>query len=213
MNAQSWNKLNYLLKKCKVETEIKSYVRECVKFHGFPAAGLLISVFMVALALEKLGVSRDEKIYAVSETPKCAPDALQVITHCTIGNHGLRIINTGRFAITLNKQTHEVNAEGVRVHIDAAKARNYPVLNAWYTNDPRHKDKVDAPALLKEILEAGKNILSWEYVLVHVPKKKKWDAIMCSSCHEFVPDYTLQNGLCQACKRESYYRKISTREI
>lgn len=212
MNAQSWNKLNYLLKKNNVKPEIKSYIRECVKFHGFPAAGLLISVFMVDLALEKLGINRDEKMYAVSETPKCAPDALQVITHCTIGNNGLRIINTGRFAITLNKKTDDVNAEGVRVYIDAAKAHNYPILNAWYTNDPRYKDKVDAPALLKEILEAGKDILSWESVEVCVPKKKKWGAIMCSSCREFVPDYTIQNGLCQACINDCYYSKTSTHE-
>jgi formylmethanofuran dehydrogenase subunit E len=212
MNTQSCNKLNYLLKKYNIEPEIKSYIRKCVKFHGFPAAGLLISVFMVDLALEKLGISRDEKMYAVSETPKCAPDALQVITQCTVGNHGLRIINTGRFAITLNKQTHDVDAQGVRVYIDAVKARNYPTLNAWYTNDHQYKDKVDAPVLLNEILRAGKNILSWEYVKVHVPKKKKWNAIMCSSCREFVPDYTLHNGLCQACKRDSYYDKIFTRE-
>jgi len=210
MNAQSWNKLNYLLKKNNVKPEIRSYIRKCVKFHGFPAAGLLISVFMVDLALEKLGISRDEKMYAVSETPKCAPDALQVITHCTIGNNGLRIINTGRFAITLNKQTHDANAEGVRVYIDAAKAHNYPVLNAWYTNDPRHKNKVDAPALLKEILEAGKNILSWDFVEVQVPKKKKWGAVMCSSCREFAPDYSIQNGLCQACIHDCYYSKTST---
>jgi formylmethanofuran dehydrogenase subunit E len=209
MNAQSWNKLNYMLNKCKVKHEIKSYIRECVKFHGFPAAGLLISIFMVDLALEKLEMSRDEKMYAVSETPKCAPDALQVITHCTVGNHGLRIINTGRFAITINKQTHEAKAEGVRVYIDATKARNYPILFAWYTNDPKYKERVDAPMLLTEILNAGTNILSWEYVEVHVPKKEKWSSVMCSCCGELVPEHTIQNGLCQACNKNSYYDKRS----
>ncbi len=209
MNAQSRNKLNYLLNKCNVTPKIKSYIRKCVKFHGFPAAGLLISIFMVDLALEKLKMGSDEKIYAVSETPKCAPDALQVITHCTVGNHGLRIINTDRFALTINKQTHDANAQGVRVYIDATKARNYPTLFAWYTNDPHYNGSVDAPKLLTEILTAGRNILSCEYVKVHVPTKEKWRSMMCSCCKELVPEHTIQNGLCQACNTGSYYDKMS----
>jgi len=61
-----------------------------------PGGRLVLGAFMVDLALEKLGAKPGDRLYAVSESPKCLPDAVQVITHCTYGNHRLRVINTGR---------------------------------------------------------------------------------------------------------------------
>jgi formylmethanofuran dehydrogenase subunit E len=164
-------------------------------------------VFMVDLALEKLGAKPGEKLYAVSESPKCLPDSLQVITHCTYGNHRLRVINTGRFSISINRFSPGTSAHGVRVFVDAKKVSAYPTLNAWYTNDPSFKGGVDGKDLLEDILKAGREILSWEYVNVRFTPKEKWNAVKCPSCGEMVPANKMENGICRACGTMAYYER------
>jgi formylmethanofuran dehydrogenase subunit E len=194
-----------LMDEYDVNERIRGYIADCVKFHTFPAAGLLLGVFMVDLALEKLAVKPGDRLYAVSESPKCLPDAVQVITHCTYGNHRLRVINTGRFSVTINRFSRGDTAPGVRVYVDAKKVGSYPTLNAWYTNDPDYKGGVDGRDLLEDILEAGMGILSWEYVNVRFTPKEKWNSVKCPRCGEMVPSNTLENGVCRACGSMAYY--------
>lgn len=199
------DKLETLMDNYGTEERIREYIRRCVSFHGFAPPGLLIGVFMVDLALEKLGASPNEKLYAVAETPKCAPDAVQVVTSATMGNSRLRIIETGKFSITLNRGSTEERADGIRVYVDAMKIRRYPTLDLWYTNDPRYKRVDEKDRVYDEILQAGRSILSWERVKVSVPQKAVWQAVQCPVCKEMVPDYLAQNGICTACAGASYY--------
>jgi formylmethanofuran dehydrogenase subunit E len=198
-------KLEALMDNYGTEERIRGYIRRCVSFHGFVPPGLLIGVFMVDLALEKLGANLDEKLYAVAETPKCAPDAVQVITTATIGNKQLRIIDTGKFSITLNRGSTEERADGIRVYVDATKIRRYPTLDLWYTNDPRYKRVDEKDRVYDEILQAGRSILSWERVKVSVPQKAVWQAVQCPVCKEMVPDYLVEDGVCTSCAGASYY--------
>ena len=199
--------IDELMEKYGVSDRVRGYIRDCVKFHTFPAAGLLLGVFMVDLALEKLGAKPGEKIYAVSETGKCLPDAVQVITHATYGNHKLRIINTGRFAVTMNRFAEGDTAPGIRIYVDVKKIDGYPTLKAWYLNDPNYKGGVDGSNLLDDIMRAGRKILSSEKVDVHFTPKEKWKSAKCPSCGEMVPENTLEGGVCRGCGPNAYYSK------
>lgn len=199
------DKLETLMDNYGTEERIREYIRRCVSFHGFAPPGLLIGVFMVDLALEELGASPNEKLYAVAETPKCAPDAVQVVTSATMGNSRLRIIETGKFSITLNRGSTEERADGIRVYVDATKIRRYPTLDLWYTNDPRYKSVDEKDRVYDEILQAGRSILSWERVKVSVPQKAVWQAVQCPVCKEMVPDYLVEDGVCTSCAGASYY--------
>lgn len=201
------DKLETLMDNYGTEERIKEYIRRCVSFHGFAPPGLLIGVFMVDLALEKLGANPNEKLYTVAETPKCAPDAVQVVTSATMGNSRLRIIETGKFSITLNRGSTEERAGGIRVYVDATKIRRYPTLGLWYTNDPRYKSVDEKDRVYDEILQAGRSILSWERVKVSVPQKAVWQAVQCPVCKEMVPDYLVEDGVCISCAGASYYEK------
>ncbi|MGZ4892014.1 MAG: FmdE family protein [Halobacteriota archaeon] len=205
------DKLEKLMDNYGTEERIREYIRRCMSFHGFVPPGLLIGVFMVDLALEKLGADRDGTLHAVAETPKCAPDALQVITHATVGNNRLRIIETGKFSITLNKPSLEGAADGIRVYVDMTKIRQYPTLTLWYTNDPSYKQIHKKDRIYDEILRAGPNILSWERVKVSVPQKSVWQAVQCPTCKEMVPDYLVKNGVCRSCLNAPYYEKSADR--
>lgn len=210
MDDGQWNNFYALMDECCIHNPVREYMRKCVEFHTFPAAGLLIAIFMVDLAIEKLGAGSGDRIYAVSETSKCAPDALQVIAHCTYGNHRLRVINTGRFSITMNKFSENTNADGIRVFIDAEKVKAYPTINLWYTNDTSYRGGVDNSVLIREILIAGRDILSWERVKVRVTAREKWNPVICPKCGEMVPENTLENGICRGCGSMAYYYKEMT---
>jgi formylmethanofuran dehydrogenase subunit E len=205
--TQMYGNLDETMNRCKVDRRVQEYIRRCVAFHTFPAAGLLIGTFMVDLALEKISAKPGEKLYAVSETPKCAPDPLQVLLGCTMGNHRLRIINTGRYAITINRFSEGTTADGIRVYVDKEKVKKYPILYRWYTNDPSYKGGVSGNELLEEILCAGRNILSSEPVKVKFTPKEKWNSAVCRKCGEMVPENTLENGVCLGCGSHAYYEK------
>jgi formylmethanofuran dehydrogenase subunit E len=201
--------LNASMKKNGVDPRLREYLNRCIAFHSFPAPGLLIGAFMVDYALELLGAGTDEKLYAVCETHKCAPDALQVIAHATYGNNRLRIVNVGKFAITVNRGSGGDSAEGVRVYVDPKKLSRYPTIHTWFTNSPAFNRKTMNNQLFDEIFSAGRAILSGERVRVKVEPKKKWKSVTCPKCGEMVPDYSVgADGLCAACGSMGYYEKI-----
>jgi formylmethanofuran dehydrogenase subunit E len=195
---------------CGVEPKVREYLNRCIAFHTFPAPGLLIGAFMVDYALEQLGARTDEKLFAVCETHKCAPDALQVIAHATYGNNRLRIVNVGKFAMTVNRAVDGDQAEGFRVYVDSGKLSRFPTIYTWFTNSPDFNKKTMNNQLFDEIFSAGREILSSERVRLKVEPKKKWKSVTCPKCGEMVPDYTVgADGLCDACGPMSYYEKIS----
>jgi formylmethanofuran dehydrogenase subunit E len=191
-----------------VSPRLRPEIIRLSNFHTYPAPGVLIGAFMVDYALELLGVTPDKKLYGVCETPKCLPDALQVIAHCTTGNNRLSIVPIGKFAITLNAAAESETADAVRVYVDLAKLRQYPTIDIWYANSPAYDKHTMKGSLQDEIFRAGRNILSFERVRVAVKKKKKkWSSVTCPGCGETVPDYLIEGDHCGACGSMKYYEK------
>jgi formylmethanofuran dehydrogenase subunit E len=200
--------LTVSMEKCGVPPALMQQILRLSEFHTYPAPGVLIGAFMVDYALELLGVTPDRKLYGVCETPKCLPDALQVIARCTTGNNRLKVVPIGKFAITLNAPTESEVAEAVRVYVDLEKLRHYPTIDIWYANSPAYDKHTMKDRLQDEIFRAGRNILSFERVRVMVKKKKKWTSVTCPSCGESVPDYLIEGDRCGACGSMKYYEKI-----
>ena len=73
----------------------EEYIDKVKAFHGHVAPGLVVGGYMVDLALQHFPPGR--LFDALSETRACLPDAVQLLTPCTIGNGWLKIINLGRF--------------------------------------------------------------------------------------------------------------------
>ncbi|HUH79310.1 MAG TPA: FmdE family protein [Methanoregula sp.] len=187
--------------------EMKEQIRQCVAFHTSPAPGVLIGAFMADYALELLGARPGEKLFGVCETPKCAPDALQVIAHCTTGNNRLRVIPIGKFAMTVNAATQGTAADAVRVYVDRKKLKNYPVIDAWYANSPAFVKATMSDELQQEIFRAGRGILSSERVRVSVSGKRKWTPVTCPCCGDSIPDYLFEKDRCGGCGSMRYYEK------
>ena len=192
-----------------VSPRLQDRTQQCVAFHTYPAPGVVIGACMVDYALELLGADPDQKLYGVCETPKCLPDALQVIVHCTTGNNRLRVIPIGKFAITLNGPSETETTEAVRVYVDLKKLKKYPVIDIWYANSPTYDKHTMKDQLQDEIFKAGRDILSFENVRVKVNPKKKWKSVTCPGCGETIPDYLIIDGHCAACGPMKYYEEIA----
>ncbi len=191
-----------------VRPQLQKEILQLAEFHTYPAPGVLIGAFMVDYAMELLGVTKGQKLYGVCETPKCLPDALQVLAHITIGNNRLNIVPIGIFAITMNLPSEDATADAVRVYVDLEKLKKYPTVDVWYANSPAFDKKSMKGQLFDEIFRAGRNILSSERVRVTVKKKKKWSSVTCPCCGGTVPDYLLEGDHCGACGSMKYYDRI-----
>jgi len=197
------------MQECGVSPHLQEEILKLSAFHTYPAPGVLIGAFMVDYAQELLGVSADNKLYGVCETPKCLPDALQVLAHCTTGNNRLNVVPIGKFAVTLNAPSDNDTTEAVRVYVDLEKLRKYPVIDTWYANSPAYDKHTMKKKLQNEIFRAGRAILSSEKVRVTVRKKKKWTSVTCPCCGETVPDYLIEGERCGACGSMKYYERLS----
>lgn len=193
---------------CGVNERLRDYITRCVAFHTSPAPGLIIGAFMTDYALELLGAVPGEKLFAVCETPKCLPDAPQVIANCTTGNNRLKVLPIGKFALTVNRASDNPTSEGVRVYIDREKLKKFPVIDIWYANNPKFDKHSMGLLLQEEIFRNGRDILSTERVRVPVRQKQKWKPVDCPSCGESIPDYMILDGKCGACGSMNYYEKI-----
>lgn len=191
-----------------VRPQLQQEILHLAEFHTYPAPGVLIGAFMVDYAMELLGATKGQKLYGVCETPKCLPDALQVLAHITIGNNRLKVVPIGKFAITMNLPSEEATAEAVRVFVDMEKLKKYPTIHIWFINSPAFDKKTMKAKLFDEIFSAGRNILSMEKVRVMVKKKEKWSSVTCPGCGETVPDYLIEGDRCGACGSMRYYEKI-----
>ena len=62
----------------------EEYVEKVRVFHGYPAPGVVLGGIMVDMA--RRNMHEDGLFDAISETDKCLPDSIQLLTPCTIGN-------------------------------------------------------------------------------------------------------------------------------
>jgi formylmethanofuran dehydrogenase subunit E len=178
----------------------EEYLEEVKTFHGYAAPGVLIGGFMVDMAYRHI---RADSLYdVISETSKCLPDAVQLLTPCTIGNGWLTVINLGRYAVTLyDKHT----GKGIRVFVDASKMGPWSEIKSWYFKLKPKKEQNES-VLLEEIREAGSRFCSIKRVRVEdsfIIREHRSGFAVCPGCGEAYP---IEDGaICRGCQGEAPY--------
>lgn len=178
----------------------EEYINLVKSFHGYLAPGLVIGGFMVDMALKNLPPG--ETFDAICETTVCLPDAVQLLTTCTMGNGWLKVFDFGRFALAMYKIN---SGEGIRVFLDPEKLEAWPEIKSWFFKLlPKKEQNYDL--LIGQIKEAGEAILSLRKVRVEpeLLRRQKMGAVaICPTCLEAYP---LRDGAnCRACQGESPY--------
>lgn len=178
----------------------KEFRQLAENFHGYAAPGLLVGGYMVELA--KRHLPEGTLFEAVVESGKCLPDAVQLLTLCSIGNNWMKIHNLGRYAVSLfDKHT----GEGVRVSLDPVKMAAYPELKAWFFKEKAKKDQ-DIALLEAEIETAGDTICKVQPITVKrrfIGHKHMTRILCCPVCGEAYP---VEDGpVCRGCQGEAPY--------
>jgi len=182
----------------------EEYLQLVKSFHGNLAPGLIIGGFIVDLALKHL--PEGEFFDALCETPVCLPDAVQILTPCTIGNGWLTILDFGRFAVTMYEKK---SGWGVRVFLDAKKLENWPEVRDWYLKRKK-KHEQDLDLLLARIKEAGHDLLGVQRIRVEpeqIRSKKMGPVGFCPVCGEAYP--ARDGDRCRNCRGETPYTEIT----
>lgn len=132
----------------------EDFLEEVLKFHGHAAPGVIIGGYMVEAARRALpeGILFD----AVSETAQCLPDAVQMLTPCTVGNGWLRIFNFGIYALSLYDK---FTGQGVRVRLDVDKLERWPHTRIWLLKE-KPKSEQEPDLLRAEMAASAADMLS-----------------------------------------------------
>jgi formylmethanofuran dehydrogenase subunit E len=178
----------------------EEFLNRVSSFHGYAAPGVIIGGIMLTIATEQIpkGVSFD----VICETSSCLPDAVHLLTPCTVGNGRLKIINLGRFALILYDKSQ---GNGVRIYLDPKKLGGWGEIQTWLLK-LKAKREQDAERLQEQIWRAGRDIYTLHPVLVksqYLAKHTKGTIGICSVCGEAYP--VKDGAICLGCQGESPY--------
>ncbi len=182
----------------------EEFRQRAADFHGYPAPGLLIGGYMVAMAQARL--PEGTLFEAVVESKKCLPDAVQLLTLCSIGNQWMKVVNLGRYAVSLfDKYT----GEGYRVCLDVAKLEDWPEIKGWFLKLTPKKEQ-DSDKLFLEIGLAGDSICTIRPVKIaqRLLGHSHMSTIECCPiCREAYP--VSDGAICRGCQGEAPYENLS----
>ena len=176
------------------------FLKRIHSFHGHVAPGVVIGGAMVhkALSLMPKGILFD----VICETFNCLPDAVQLLTPCTVGNGWLKVYDFGRFAITLYDK---YEGKGIRVFMDPEKAKDWSEIRNWYLKLIPKREQ-NSSLLMEQIRRAGTGILGWQEVEIAPRFRQKeglGEVIICPLCGEAYP--SKDGGICRPCQGETPY--------
>ncbi len=173
----------------------QEYKELATNFHGYPAPGILVGGYMVEAAKELL--PEGTLFEAISESSKCLPDAVQLLSLCSIGNNWLKVQNLGKYAVSLYDK---FTGAGYRVSINPEKLKAFPEIEAWFMKK-KPKSEQDTDELLRQIEEAGASICDISPIQVKarfLGHKKSSAIVVCPVCKEAYPQ--TDGNICRSCQ-------------
>jgi len=180
--------------------ELDGYIQLVESFHNYAAPGVILGGFMVNLA--KGHLPEGTLFNALCETSVCLADAIQLLTPCTIGNGRLKILNLGRYALSLFDKDKGI---GVRVFLLPQKIdENSEIRNWFFKVKPKPEQNMDL--LIAQIREAGETLCGIHPVRVRpelLKKEKRGEIVICPCCQEAYP--AKDGEVCRGCQGDSPY--------
>lgn len=194
--------------------KLQELLDESVRLHGHLCPGQVLGVRMAMLGLKEIGIAdpkgTDRKnLIVFVEMDRCATDAIQSVTGCSLGHRTMKFLDYGKMAATfLNLKTQKA----ARI---VAREESREKAAALF---PRAQDKYRAQIEAYRIMEDPELFEVME-VTVKIPPQdmpgRPLRRVPCSSCGEFVQDMreVRQGGqvLCIPCARGGYYDRVPIR--
>ena len=189
-------------------------LEKATAIHGHLCAGQVIGVRLAMLGLTSIGINAPrgadrKKFYVLVEIDRCATDAIQSVTGCSLGKRSMRWVDYGIMAATF-------------VNLDTKKA-----VRIVAREESRELSKKYCPEIENKYarqLEAYRimpqdELFSIEEVSVTIPEQdmpgRPLKRIQCASCGDWVQDCrdVEQDGklLCRGCAHGKYYTRTGTK--
>jgi len=187
-------------------------LEESVKIHGHLCPGQVLGVRLAMLGLELSGISDPKgadrkKLIVYVEIDRCATDAIQSVTGCSLGKRSLKWMDYGVMAATF------VNLEtGNAVRIIAKEESRDLAARYIPEIENKYKRQVEAYKIMTD-----EELFSVQNVRVKIPSEdmpgRPSRRVQCESCGDWVQDYrdVMRDGriLCRACAGGGYYEVVS----
>jgi formylmethanofuran dehydrogenase subunit E len=181
--------------------------------HGHLCPGQVLGVRMSMLGLSYIGIhdplgSDRKSLIVIVEMDRCATDAVQSVTGCTLGHRTMKFLDYGKMAATyINLKTGR--ALRVIAREDARdKAKEY---------SPDVPDKYEAQREAYKAMSDEELFDVMEVTVALDPSDmpgRPLRRVQCQKCGEYVQDCreTRDNGkvLCRPCSTGAYYQPVSS---
>ena len=191
--------------------KFEKLLKESIKIHGHLCPGQVLGVRMSMLGLREIGIEdpkgKDKKnIIVFVEIDRCATDAIQSVTGCSLGKRSLKFLDYGKMAATfLNLKT----GNAVRI---LAKEEAKDMAKNYF---PDIADKYQCQAAAYKVMP-DEELFSPESVKIEIPAQdmpgRPLKRVKCNKCREYVQDKreVNLNGklLCKACAKGAYYKIV-----
>ncbi len=119
---------------------LNELLSEASSIHGHHCAGQILGVRMAMVGCREVGIDEPrgcKKLIVYAEIDRCATDAVQAVTGCSLGKRTLKFLDYGKMAVTfLNTETRQA----VRV-LAKDDARNLVPLYVQDAANPRDAQK------------------------------------------------------------------------
>ena len=181
------------------------------KIHGHICAGQVIGVRMSMLGLERINIADPKgadrkKLYVLVEIDRCATDAIQSVTGCSLGKRSMRWMDFGIMAATF------VNLEtGKAVRVTAREESRELSKKYCPEIDEKYQRQLAAYKVMPE-----EELFTVQEVKAIIPDcdmpGRPRRRVQCEQCGDHVQDSrdVEQEGriLCRACAGQRYYQVL-----
>ena len=192
-----------------IDNIFEGLLDESAKIHGHLCPGQVLGVKMSMLGLKKIGIDepkgKDRKSLIVFvEMDRCATDAVQSVTGCSLGHRTMKFMDYGKMAATF------VNLKTGRAVRVIAKEEARDKAKEYF---PEIQDKYKAQLEAYKIM-SDKELFEVMNVRVSIKPEdmpgRPLKRVSCDICGEYVQDMREihKNGkvLCRPCAEGGYYK-------
>jgi formylmethanofuran dehydrogenase subunit E len=195
----------------KMEQQFESLLEESVKVHGHLCAGQVLGVRMSLLGLREIGIKDPKgadrkKIIVFVEMDRCATDAVQSVTRCSLGRRTMKFMDFGKMAATfLNLRT------GKAVRVMAREESREKAKELFPHYDNKYTGQLEAYRTMSD-----GDLFEVMPVQVQIRPEdmpgRPLSRVECRECGEHVQDgrEVRRDGevLCKACAGGGYYTQV-----
>jgi formylmethanofuran dehydrogenase subunit E len=190
------------------QNDFERLLGESVKVHGHLCAGQVLGVRMSTLGLKEIGIlepkGRDRKsIIVFVEMDRCATDAVQSVTGCSLGKRSMKFMDYGKMAATYMNL-----ATGKAIRIVAREDSRQKAKGLFPEIEDKYAGQLEAYKLMsdEELFDVmGVTIKVAPEDMPGRPIRR----VQCDSCSEHVQDmrevYRDGKVLCIPCAGNGYY--------